>query len=293
LLSETIDPQTVVIQPVGSDNDPGADERFNHINPDFGADVTAGVTEIAYNFQGIFANVAGTNYLNQITEVQKTRIREALDLWSSSIGVQFRETAADGITFAVGDDSRLQPVPDTNLTTAYSSRLNATLRIPTDPNGAGYADAAMVFDKSTDFNLDYGEDFTRKSVAGIGLLLGLERASELLSMSDAGDLTVRGDATPTIMAMSSAYLNASIESLSDLEPVFPNNYDVLHGQYLHRTDSVDIDLYRFVVDLDDPTQVGTLTAETFSERLADSSLLDTELTLFEEVSASITRKGEP
>ncbi|MDA9840876.1 hypothetical protein N9C08_03475, partial [Rubripirellula sp.] len=36
LLSETIDPQTVVIQPVGSDNDPGADERFNHINPDFG-----------------------------------------------------------------------------------------------------------------------------------------------------------------------------------------------------------------------------------------------------------------
>ena len=289
LLSETIDPQTVVIQPVGSDLDPGSDDRFSHINPDFGADVTAGVTEVAYNFQGIFATdpLTGTNYLNQITEVQKTRIREALDLWSSNIGVQFRETPSDGITFAVGDDSRVQPASDADLTTAYGSILNATLRIPNNPNVAGYDDAALVFNKSIDFNLDYGEDFTRKSVAGIGLLLGLERATDLLSMSDAGDLTVRGDSTPTIMGLSSGFLNASIQSLTDLEPVFPNNYDVVHGQYLHRTDSVDIDLYRFVVDLDDPTQVGTLTAETFSERLADSSLLDTELTLFEEVSAGV------
>ena len=108
-------------------------------------------------------------------------------------------------------------------------------------------------------------------------------------MSDADvSTTNRGDLTPTIMGLNSSFLNASIESLSDLEPVFPSNYDVVHGQYLHRTDSVDIDLFRFVVDLDDPTQVGTLTAETFSERLADSSLLDTELTLFEEVSASVT-----
>ncbi len=288
LLSESIDPQTVVIQPRGSDFDPGGDERFTHINPDFGADDAAGVTDVAYNFQGIFATVDGVNYLNQITEVEKTRIREALGLWSANIGVQFRETESDGITFAVGDDSKLEDLgPDTNLTSAFNLSLNATLRIPADPNNLGYTDAALVFDKSTDFNLDYGEDFTRKSVAGIGLLLGLEPAADLLSTSDAGDLTSAGDATPTIMGLSAGYLNASIESLSDLEPVFPNNYDVLHGQYLHRTDSVDIDLYQFVVDLDDPTQVGTLTAETFSERLADSSLLDTELTLFEEVSAGI------
>ena len=292
LLSETIDPQTVVIQPIGSDTDPGSDSRFTHINPDYAADVTAGVTDIAYNFQGIFATDAdtGTDYLNQITEVQKTRIREALDLWASKIGVQFRETSSDGITFAVGDHSRLEDAPTAAVSAQYDQDINAFVRIPTDPNGAGgYADAALVFDKSIDFNEDYGEDFTRKSVAGIGFLLGLEQVSDLVSMSDADvSTTNRGDLTPTIMGLNSSFLNASIESLSDLEPVFPSNYDVVHGQYLHRTDSVDIDLFRFVVDLDDPTQVGTLTAETFSERLADSSLLDTELTLFEEVSASVT-----
>ncbi len=47
----------------------------------------------------------------------------------------------------------------------------------------------------------------------------------------------------------------------------------------------DVDLYRFEVDLGDEDQLGTLTAETFSERLADSSLLDTSLTLFQEVRA--------
>ena len=287
-LSESIDPQTVVIQPVGSNTDPGSNERFSHFNPDFGADVTAGVTEIAYNFNGIYATDpdTGTDFLNQITEVQKTRIRETLDLWSSKIGVQFRETSSDGIMFAVGDPAKVETAPSADLTNL--GVLDAVLRIPNDPNNVGYGEAAMVFSNAVEFQVDYGEDFTRKTVAGIGLLLGLERASDLLSTSDAGDSTVRGDATNTIMGLSSSFLNASIESLSDLEPVFPGNYDVLHAQYLHRPDSVDVDLFRFVVDLDDPTQVGTLTAETFSERLSSPSLLDTELTLFQEVSASIT-----
>ncbi|TWT49075.1 hypothetical protein Pla22_42670 [Rubripirellula amarantea] len=50
----------------------------------------------------------------------------------------------------------------------------------------------------------------------------------------------------------------------------------------------DVDLYRFEVSLDDRDRVGTLTAETFAERLDDASLLDTTLTLFQEVSASGT-----
>ena len=48
----------------------------------------------------------------------------------------------------------------------------------------------------------------------------------------------------------------------------------------------DVDLYRFEVSLADRDRLGTLTAETFAERLDDASLLDTTLTLFEEVSAS-------
>ena len=270
VLSEAIDPQPFLIQGPGGGDDPGHTQDVEHINQLFGADTTDGITEIAYNFQGIFESTGGTNFLNQITEVQKTRIREALNLWASKIGVQFRETQNSGITFAVGDNGALAPSGGVPVQNEFV--LNASLRV--DPN---FVESAMVFDSSVEFGTDYGEDFTRKAVAGIGLMLGLNEAPDLPA--------------PTIMSFDPAYLNASIDALIgtvDLEPVFPNNYDVLHGQYVHRTDSIDIDLYRFEVDLDDPTQVGTLTAETFAERLADSSLLDTTLTLFEEVRASVT-----
>ncbi|MCP4778763.1 MAG: hypothetical protein GY880_31490, partial [Planctomycetaceae bacterium] len=236
----------------------GHSETVSHINPDFGPDLTAGVTEIAYNFQGIFATNGGVSHLNQITETEKVRIREALNLWASELGIQFRETADEGITFAFGDNSELNAA--SGIFPQNVGILNASVRV--DP---AFDVPAMVFDRSATLGTDYGEDLTRKAVAGIGLLIGLERASDL--------------SASTIMAMNSGFLNASVDVLGDNEPVFPGNTDVLHGQFVHRPDSVDIDLYRFEVDLDDPTQTGTLTAETFAERLADSSLLDTSLTL--------------
>ena len=265
--SESIDAQPFLIEPIGGDNDLGHTETVSHVNPDFGPDLTAGVTEIAYNFQGIFATNGGVSHLNQITEKEKVRIREALNLWASELGIQFRETADEGITFAFGDDNELNAAG--GIFPQSVGVLNASVRV--DP---AFAVPAMVFDRSATLGTDYGEDLTRKAVAGIGLLIGLERASDL--------------SASTIMAMNPGFLNASISVLGDNEPVFPGNTDVLHGQFVHRPDSVDIDLYRFEVDLDDPTQTGILTAETFAERLADSSLLDTSLTLFEENTASIT-----
>ncbi len=265
--SESIDAQPFLIEPIGGDDDLGHSETVSHINPSFGPDLTAGVTEVAYNFQGIFATNGSESHLNQITETEKVRIREALNLWASEIGIQFRETADEGITFAFGDNSELNAAG--GIFPQSVGVLNASVRV--DP---AFAVSAMVFDRSATLSADYGEDLTRKAVAGIGLLIGLERASDL--------------SASTIMAMNSGFLNASIDVLGDNEPVFPGNTDVLHGQFVHRPDSIDIDLYRFEVDLDDPTQTGTLTAETFAERLPDSSLLDTSLTLFEENTASIT-----
>ena len=265
--SESIDAQLFQVEPIGGDDDLGHSQTVNHINAAFGPDFNPGITEVSYNFQGIFQQNGPISHLNQITETEKVRIREALNLWSSKVGVQFRETADQGITFAFGDSGVL--AADAGILPSPLGVLNASLRI--DPT---FAVSAMVFDRSTAFGTDYGEDLTRKAVAGIGLLIGLERSSDL--------------SASTIMAMNGGFLNASIDVLSGNEPVFPGNIDVLHGQYVHRPDSIDIDLYRFEVDLDDPTQVGTLTAETFAERLPDSSLLDTSLTLFEETPASIT-----
>ena len=267
VLSESIDAQPLALEPIGGDDDLGHSETATHINPAFGPDLNPGVTDIEYNFQGIFATVGATSHLNQITELEKVRIREALNLWASKIGVQFRETADQGITFAFGDNTALGT--ESGIPPEPFAVLDATVRI--DP---AFDVSAMVFDRSAPLDTNYGEDLTRKAVAGIGLLLGLERSSDL--------------SPSTIMSMNAGFLNADINSLSDNEPVFPGNTDVLHGQFVHRTDSIDIDLYRFEVDLDDPTQTGTLTAESFAERLADSSLLDTSLTLFEEKTASVT-----
>jgi large repetitive protein len=92
----------------------------------------------------------------------------------------------------------------------------------------------------------------------------------------------------TLMSLDFGFLNASTNLLGDLEPAFPGAYDVLHGRYVHRTDSIDVDMYRFEVNLGPGARTGTLTAETFAERLPDASLLDTTLTLYQDVRASVT-----
>ncbi len=292
VFQESIDPKTFLIELPGGNDDPGhiaipeiAGNLLQHISDQFGADTTNGVTDIAYNFAGIFdTDAQGRDFLNQITSRQKDRIREALGLWSRKIGVQFRETANEGITFALGNINSLQtragidPIPQ--------PELNARLRI--DPT---FANSAMVFSNQVAYGLNYGEDFLRKAMAGIGLILGLETTP---------DLPIQ-----TLMALNPQFLNDTIDhtdplppfldfqnilpaqaSLRDLEPSFPGNFDIVHGNYLHRSDSIDVDLFRFEVDLDQ-NRVGTLTAETFAERLPNSSLLDTTLTLFQEQRASV------
>ena len=281
VFSESISPQLLNTQLAGSQDDPGHTSEVDHINPLFGADqpsttdvdgniVPLSITEIAYNFNEFFdTDAQGNQFQNQITDRQKTRIREVLNLWSSEIGVQFRETEDEGITFALGDRANLQ---DRSVPAIAAPDLDAQIRI--DPT---FNDSAVLFSNQENFGTAYGESFTRKSAAAVGLLLGLAEANDLPEQ--------------TLLAFFPSFLNAtgaqSIDNISDLEPVFPSNFDVLHGQFLHRPDSIDVDLYRFEVDLNDADRVGTLTAETFSERLPDSSLLDTTLTLFQEVPATL------
>lgn len=271
LIRESISPMPFDLDLPGGNDDPGhreVDTAFQgHLNPLFGADSVDGITEIAYNFESNVASTGGTTFSNQITERQRQRVREVLDLWSAKIGVQFRETVSEGITFAVGDNARLASSVSFNV-------INANVRVDET-----FADPAIVFSNQVTFGTAYGEDFTRKAAAGVGLLLGLEFAPEL--------------PPETLLSGSFAFLNDTINpeteaDLKDLEPVFPGNADVLHGQYLYQPDSVDIDMYRFEVNLNDADRLGTLTVETFAERLAQSSLLDTTLTLFQEVPASAT-----
>ncbi|TVP99517.1 MAG: hypothetical protein EA381_09680 [Planctomycetaceae bacterium] len=288
ILEGSIIPVPFQIQLPGGSSDPGrvtlpeiaGGGLLQTINANFGPDTTFGVTEIAYNFQSVYAEVGGSVLLNQITNRQRTRIREALDLWSNYLGVQFRETASEGITFAVGNPTALPTLGLQTSTAQVRNVLNAAVRI--DPT---FTNSAMVFSNETQFSTAYGEDFFRKSMAGIGFLLGLEQSTELTPQS--------------LMSLSNAFLNQTINptlangqvnltQLRDLEPSFPGNLDILHGRHVHRPDSIDVDLYRFEVNLGEGNRQGTFTAETFAERLPDSSSLDAALRLFQETRAGLT-----
>ncbi|QDS92516.1 hypothetical protein FF011L_12630 [Roseimaritima multifibrata] len=274
ILSESIDAQAFLLDQLGGSTDPGHRDLedsaglgfVQHYSELFGADTTAGITTIPYHFNpGV--TIAGT----EMTSRQQTRVREALELWGTNIGVQFTETADQGVSFLMGNISSLTGPND-----ILQSSLNFAARV--DPT---FTSSALVLESQRAWQDQYGEDFFRTVMAGIGIVLGLERTPELPAS--------------TLLTLAPQFINSSINqnllnSANDLqtaddrplEPIFPGNYDVLHGQYLYNLDSQDVDLYRFQVDLDDEDKVGQLSAEIFAERLVDSSLLDSTLTLYQQ-----------
>src|SRR5690606_27489209 len=155
-----------------------------HINEAFGPDTQAGISEIPYNFKGVYFQNGSTSSLNQITPTQKQRIREVLELWSHKIGVQFTETADQGITFALGETSSAltSPALPANMRFTAVPQLQASVRVDpavNDNTTASSANASIVFSNQANFGLSYGEDFTRKAAAGVGFLLGLLAAPDL------------------------------------------------------------------------------------------------------------------
>jgi len=209
-------------------------------------DAQNGITTDYYNFQTIYGfDPEGNPLQNAITEVQKRRVREIFELYSRYLGIQFIESATRGMTIAVGDMRAIDP------------------NVPTGPGGVlGIADPVtrrLVMDLQ-DFdqqNDEYGGEFFQTAMHEIGYLLGLGDSTELAPI--------------TVMARSA-------QPITDrAEPVFPGDHDILHGRFLYRPESKDIDLYKFEV-----TQRGLFTAETIAERLPDDSHLDTLLTLWRE-----------
>ncbi len=99
-LSSAIDPKDFDLDLIGASNDPGhrvlvqnlTTSFEDHVNRRFGADSTAGITTIYYNFRTTFStDAAGAPLTNAITPEQRQRTREALSLWANYIGVQFVE----------------------------------------------------------------------------------------------------------------------------------------------------------------------------------------------------------
>jgi hypothetical protein len=231
----------------GANDEPGnRDNRYqSHVSTiDFD-----GIEVIEYNFQGQLGRSGGSIQLNAITETQKQRVREIMSLYANYLGVRFVETETNGITIAMGD-----------MRAVFGGTDNR-------PGGATYAAGPLVSngqpavvvdiqDFSGSNQSEFGSALFRTFMQGIGVQLGLGRAEEL------PQLTIQS---------SQPVINPGI----DTEMVFPGNQDIVHGQFVHRPESKDIDLYRFTLP-----EAGELKIETFAERLSQVSLLDTHLRLY-------------
>jgi hypothetical protein len=285
VLSSAIDPQTFALDLPGASDDPAHRQLAqnllggfeDHVNPAFGADATDGITTIYYNFQAVYGQSnSGIALGNSIGSVEKARAREVLSLWSKYIGVQFVETSDLGLTIAAGPVSGIATPLGTTLINEgqFSVAIDPTFQNP-----------LIVLSATNNWGTEYGASYTRTMAAAVGIALGLEHAGDLPETT-----LLRLD--PTFLAGSGPLVDVNDIQLTasdeKYEPIVPGNQDILHASYLYRPDGTDIDLYRFEVDFGAGDRVGILTAETYAQRLGNSSPLDTELMLFRQQQASAT-----
>lgn len=251
------------IQWPGGNDDPGHRDtpvaRERHL-ADGAVDSDLGVAVQFYNFRKNIGTISSGQpggsqpAFNLITENQKQRVREVFDLYSRYSGVQFVETQDKGFIVGTGD---LRVIDPTIFTVPGGVRGLA------GQNGDGQ-DIALMDSAETDWGDLYGENYFQVAMHEIGHLLGLGHAY------DQPDLTIMG--------------SGEIGPAQGGEPVFPGDVDITHMRRLFRPEGADIDMYKFTIGAG---QTGEFIAETFAERLEDSSLLDTHLRLFQQTPTGV------
>ncbi len=262
LISGSIDAMPINITLPGSNDDPGNRDllTLNGVGDvQRTADVIDGITTIAYNFQSqIGFDPFGNPLFNLITEAQKERAREAFELWSNYLGVEFVETSSSGLLISTGDMRAINPDETTGPNDGV---IYAVEEDPSFESGRLILDNAEAWYSERGDSPNFNQQgYFRSVMAGIGNLLGLGSSDHLHQA-----------------VIQSTAPRAPFDIFQPSEGIFPTPIDITHGQFIHRPDSVDVDLYRFEV-----TTPGLFTAETFAERQEDASLLDSALNLYAE-----------
>jgi len=287
VIDAAIEPQDFALPFPGSDDEPGMRTIPNqeHYTLNDPADAVSGITTIPYNFQTFYGfDPAGNPLRNAITETQKTRAREVFDIYGTMFGVQFYETESEGYTVATGDLRALQ-------TTFQTSGVGGIVAASGSTSMEEFKPAAIM-DLAEPWNDSFGGSWYQAAMREISHLLGIGVTPEVSGSNIVGNLsesesavTITDSTGTSRLVTSSRFVDFNpfgaeihtddIQFGITAERIFPGDATTILGQHLHRPDSVDIDLYRFRLN-----SSGRFSAETIAERLPDSSLLDTNLTLF-------------
>ncbi len=202
------------------------------------------IPTITYNFPDIYGSTQGTGPLhNVITTAEESLTREIFQLYSYYLGVQFREVSSTELGAA-----NLGIV--TGVTQAVSPNAPSSLAAATGQSTYGNQQGYLAVMNASTFNnqaTPYGGAWFQSAMQQVGRLLGLGDDAE--------------GPPGTIMGLG---LNDPATG-QPAEPVFPGNADILHGQYLYRPLSDNVDLYSFTV-----STPGQLSAETIAQRLVSS-----------------------
>ncbi len=245
----TTDGSLLPIQYPGSNFEPGHRDIQDENHLAATADANPGITTAFYNFS--IGRSYGVNASNQpvfttITPEQQQRVREIFEFYSAQSGIDFVESVDQGMRIVVGD---LNP-------NGAVSGPGGTLGVASTNNLNGLA----IMDGAENWNNSFGGDFMIYTMHEIGHMLGISHTTEL---PEGTFMTGFGPGSP-------------------LDLAFPGDHDVTHLQYIYRPDNRDVDLYRFEIAAG---VNGTLKAETTAERLANSSNLDSQLTLYRQTTA--------
>ncbi|MGB7347734.1 MAG: hypothetical protein WBD20_26155, partial [Pirellulaceae bacterium] len=230
-------------------------------------DTATGINVFPYNFASLYGTDPQLNNTeNAITEAQRQRAREVLELYSERLGVTFVETKNEGLQIVTGD---LRTVVITADTGAGADTPLSIYRVNDEDPTRG----VLVLDAGENWYDGYGlspdsrPSWFVEAVRGIGSLLGIGNLFELPAGVAAGGSSP--DEPNSVLFSEQFYPTLPVE------PAFISESDLVLGQALHRPEANDVDFYSF-----NASTSGRLTAETFAERLDGSSLLDTHLNLY-------------